>query len=607
LTGFIFLKLVSIKINSFFTKTFSNILIGMNFGVIGFAIFRTHGVTILLLQLILLIFSYIEAKKTNQVSEKKIFYTQNLIFIAIISFFVFYIQFSLLYKDSNFVHLPSFDEVSYMEISYRISTTGNEAYSQLGFFDILNKGVSPYHYFELWLFSFIYYFSGTGMIASSSIIALPLLYFIMFLGFLSLAEQYIKEKYFLFFIGLYLFFLFGNYSSLLSKMKIFENILYLGFNFLVSPKIIVANIYIIVGVLFFQKKYNKLAILSFLMTAVVSITMAPAIIGGIGFFLLIKKDEPYFRKSVVYLLFTVLFFVGFYGIYSIEEDNGLFKYIFLSVPSYFVRIKTFLIYIVYFIITSSPWLLGLFLLHRKAFLIWANDFLILFGFTIFSAFVAWFLFFPFIDSNQFYIIPFTTMLQLFLCLASLFILQNIKKTWYKIIIPIMVLQILNSGINVFLAKTDFTSKANLYSREYLQEVDILTQSIPINSLGGYIVDEKDLGFTATAFPSNTNLGDYLIKTNPSFQPINLSFDVFLKNKNAAIQNYSKSTFFYRYVNNHPELSQLTLAAQQKYFIQNLNLKYLILSRNVIIDNELLDLVKKQVKDSVTGEQFFILK
>ncbi|MEM8890605.1 MAG: hypothetical protein AAGD28_21690, partial [Bacteroidota bacterium] len=319
------------------------------------AIIQTKGWTVQWLFLPLIaIYLYYDRGKTTE-AEKQ---SASLLHLLLLGSFCFlWCFFSLINFGEVGFYLPeglSTQENDFFIYAQRAKSLGQ--YGQENYFALLNgldenyRGLTPYHYLELWLSSFFSWLLGVNHVFSLGIMVKASFYFISGLGFLALLEKWgYKSRWeaitlalaFFFFSGLYLKISFlslpeFNLSSLTyrTKMMVYYPF-YLGFilNYLDQEK---------------EKAFLMLAML--MIATVVSI---PAILGATILLSLWgeqRKDRS-FRTSLSIILLSAAAVLAFYAwspspqlsaSMGVEKQELLvylsFSHLFKSLGAFFLHI-----------------------------------------------------------------------------------------------------------------------------------------------------------------------------------------------------------------------------------------------------------------------------
>ena len=161
-TGWVLLNLFRIKFerNLFFTQKFAELILGTIVLTSFWAIIHTKGLTIHVLNLIILyiIYKNIELKNENStLKNDSNFINKNYIFLILGVSAIFTINYINSSEIGNFrIKSPYYDMVYYASVSDFLSITGIENDNHgFNFLAIENTKIQPYHYSELWLCNLI--------------------------------------------------------------------------------------------------------------------------------------------------------------------------------------------------------------------------------------------------------------------------------------------------------------------------------------------------------------------------------------------------------------------------------------------------------------------
>jgi len=367
----------------FFENLLKNLVFGLIAIVLVVSIFKTHGVTINI-GIILLGLSIFKIKKIKIVWPTiKMEVLRNLIrqiLIAIICISPFYLQefYYFTNESATCFKIPFFDYVYYADISSSLMRFGNENKEMLKnfMFPKMLEGVSPYHYFELWLTGF---FSTLYNISSLKIILLvtyPILKGTFLIAIFSVFEQFgiLKFKHYL--LSFLLLSVSGFYFWFTKFYEITKyNVGYTQNGVLAwGRKYLMLYIIALLSANYFIKGQIKIALLTVLFIAIFSIGCAPGIIFTVGVFIAyiaIKNKD--LELAFMFLLFFA-FFVSFYYFMTIPQTTeylnnvGLFKQILKTPLQFFLYKKLFFSFIYPFMripIFYSPFIILALVLYRK--------------------------------------------------------------------------------------------------------------------------------------------------------------------------------------------------------------------------------------------------
>jgi hypothetical protein len=486
ITSFITLK------GDFFFQIFINYIIGISAIVFIYAIIKSHGCTVMLLQIPIIVFLlyYYKSYFSYKIIIVKKLYIQEF-FWSLAPFILIFLYQSWYYFDfiNSKISVVWSDYYSYSSVSEILRNVGIEDpdYSIFSNTNVQTIALTPYHYPEHWLTAFFSTLFHISAIQSYYFILYPLLLSIFCLGLCSLFKNKITSKLLIIIISFLLLFIAGvhipfiqnNYQSLN-----FSNSNIAGF---LSFKMAWISIFLLLA--FIVWKFNR-TISYVLLTAIpiYSSTFVPSMWGGLLllFMLLILKDFNNSIKTHLYCLIGILLILFsyflFYHIFSKITLNSFITTIisknpFLIVLHSGVTIQNIKITIGNLISLKAPYPLSNFL-----FILYLFPIIILLCFNIIKNnkylwmicslfFVGGYftstLFYGMLDSNQFstnlIIIPI-----ILLVIEIINVLDNFNL--YRIQVYILIPLLLYA---LFVGK--FTSKNNLQLQLY-EDTDLLRKS-----------------------------------------------------------------------------------------------------------------------------------
>lgn len=181
-------------------------------------------------------------------------------------------------------------------------------------YPVLFSGLSPYHYFEIWLGSILHYFSGLSGTKTLLYCVYPFLIFVLYVAFLGLIEKVKGRVLFVDgLLGLGLFFIgplsFPIYETLFNDGNFFDSIVFVTTGFVKQslPYSYFGQkhlfVYLLIILLFdcvLSKKYDCLIAFT-LFAMCVSFGIVPGVFTGLGLYLLFFKKE----RKIKYLMLFV--------------------------------------------------------------------------------------------------------------------------------------------------------------------------------------------------------------------------------------------------------------------------------------------------------------
>lgn len=342
--------------NSRFTNVFFNLFTGLTTLVFLISVISTKGVTINLLipiiaiSIIRLTKIKISKPKFNFISLKKLFVELFYFSAILLPFFIQEFYYFIDYSDFHFV-VPHLDFNFYANISGSLTEYGveNKDRALNYLFPTLYKGVTPYHYFELWLNGFFSRLFHLSPLKTFMLITYPILKTGVFFGVLTVInlKYEITFKYlvfaflFLFISGVY--FQFYNEFELTKYFIGYTQSGCLSWGRKYLPLYMVSLLFLFY---FFKNEYST-AFTILLLIALFSIGSAPGIItiSCLCLAYLSFKNKNYF--SLLTLAVFSFFFFLFYKIFTIDvtteyvNNLALYKKILLD-PTNILLLKRFL-------------------------------------------------------------------------------------------------------------------------------------------------------------------------------------------------------------------------------------------------------------------------
>jgi hypothetical protein len=165
-------------------NVFRSLLAGLLILTIGFAIWRTAGISVLMLS-ILPLFSLAWYNRRSIPKRFSLPPPAASLIIAIAAF-LFSVKCYLLFPWQQLIP----DHAFYSRISYFISKTGIEnEFHHLNLLNPVYHGISPYHYFELWLNGLLSFIRGNTSLVNYLTITMISLDIIVLFALLAIAER----------------------------------------------------------------------------------------------------------------------------------------------------------------------------------------------------------------------------------------------------------------------------------------------------------------------------------------------------------------------------------------------------------------------------------
>jgi hypothetical protein len=624
-TGWVLLNLFRIKFerNLFFTQKFAELILGTIVLTSFWAIIHTKGLTIHVLNLIILyiIYKNIELKNNNSTLKNDLnFINKNYIFLILGVSAIFTINYINSSEISNFrIKSPYYDMVYYASVSDFLSITGiendNHGYN---FLDNENTKIQPYHYSELWLCNLItFIFKNLSIINIQFVV--PSIYIFNFLLGIFAFFEFNKQKINLYILLISVVFI-GTGGIYLNWYKNFDSLNFIYIADILSKPWKIGLLYTIVQgsiILLLYTQYRS-AILVLLLGIIVNVGFTFAAFGGLVLclILLFLNKKITLKKVIELISLTLLTIITIYITYSILgrknhttlsnplTNNKKFEHVFLMVKvfkSSFINTILLVIPIVFTFLIVFKNKLNVYFERYKTILIltlgaWIGGMLI------------WAFLYKSTDSCQFFIFTFPA----FCC--CLIILLNIE-----IILKFNSFNLINKCLSaiylVFITSYiiyNYTQTTTIHQNnivkindeQYISQVSKEIKSSNSNyTLIGFIPDSN---FVNSIHPyyrqSFMNMvgKEYIgyIKNNISLMDLG---NFCINNKSDIYNNYLRNSILNKY--NIETKGKKTIA----HFIIEKNIRFIFLSKNIDIPKELNSIIDRKYTDSVTGERFLILK
>ena len=303
----------------------------------------------------------------------KITYTA-LIVYAVAAYFFFDFQ-------TNFYKTQHPDFHWYAKFSQGMWVSGNE--NTFGdsnmFFPEFVKGISPYHYFELWINGFLANTWNVSYIKTLLLLTYPLIQIACFLGIFELINFFSKGQTaiwkatfiaFGFLIISPLYFSFYEQHEILQSGKAICQISPLGF----SRKYIPIYMFGILALLLYFRGYSKESIILFVCLPIISIGILPGIlIGSFVYFLYQFILERKWQKLIIGFLCTLpsLIILMIYKVFTVKitghylNENSIFNEIVNHKFNFKLYFFTFIFPLFRVFLFCSPFFLFLAWQHYK--------------------------------------------------------------------------------------------------------------------------------------------------------------------------------------------------------------------------------------------------
>jgi hypothetical protein len=624
-------------IPDFFTRLFFCMLAGSVIIVFIISIIMTKGETISIAFIPLFIALILEYKKNKfRIGFQKELLIERqpaLKWILILSgsLFIFGYFFVLFYRGGQFPFvMPKRDTVYYGSLSYYIFHTGQE-----NVFKILNdysseyRGVSPYHYFELWFNAFWAEIFNINFSQCLSFLVYPFFVFCYFLSICSLVKILVKKSFKLYFIFPFIFLFVGGIDfSVYGKLSFLSGIKTEGYtDYIIDfTSLKAATIYCFFSaftILFYLKAY-RIAFIVLLFLPVCSIALLPSVIGGILIYYVLtlflsnlnaRREISIPILSVILLLIIFLFYsvfknpeagkttINFYN--SLSNSNSLFNW---------NGIKNMIAILFAYSLISILLYLPYFFTNAKA-MIYEEKIEKLFLLLLFisvSGIIAAAFNFSEINSPQLFSLSTNCFANVFIVLLTIWQLENGRSLLIKILACSLL--ILSLAFSVLQQRRFYKELAVGPDRAYLNKIQDaisqynLRQGISIRAPREYAAAARE--FSVNTYVNGMYIAFYF---NDALIPISISdysANVNSENKyiRATEQQLIESGIFYRFVQQQKNAGDFnTIDESQAEFIEKYNIDYGIISNGALLPELLSKNVCDSFSDPVTGDKFIVFK
>lgn len=549
---------------------------------------------------------------------------KEIIKLNILTIPILIIQYLLFSQIGKWTLLP-IDVNNYSEIIYHMKAGFESKYGALNSLYPSNVPQrTPYHYPELWLtLSFHTIFSHLKIGYTLIFITYPILVSIYLVGIVSLFNKFrwhiqVILGIFFLFIGILdirsLRELFQAGHLLTSNTVIFENI---GFFFNILPFSYHGQKHLtfyIIALLFFillKKSTPKIAYLILAFTPLINIGLLPGILGGLTIIILINylKNKRLFSglKSIFPLVLVILFVLIYYktnGGYDIEKQTSI------NTMTSRLNLKGELIKIVLKLCYTTIWLAIIYgaymiLIIKNKTIILENKKIIYFTIACLITGICTRPVIEGFNSAQFltYLLPLVNLSIIILLIETI----ESKSKW--VVLGVITFTVLIASVNWNKTYFNCTTRREININK-LQEKTFSRQVITLLSTYkepkiAYLLNDQDV--------KNIQPGYWY-----GYYPCEfvLTYDYFnLYSLNYPYYKYPKNSLSSRYTNwNHQIylLKNRKLNATQfdnhlKNFIENYQIKIIILKSNSTLPKKLTEKIKRRIIDSISGDQLIILK
>jgi len=490
-----------------------------------------------------------------------------------------------------------------------------------------------YHYFELWLNAFVSKLFHSPSIFSLLLITFPALNCVVYIGLVAIWETYYKVSFLSLSIIFFLFFTDGVYLPFYDNLPLgpdYRSTLQTSLFTVWGKKFSSEYMFVVLFILLYLKDRKIAAFIALSSLIIISVGMTPGVFMGVFAFLLLNRFHRTFSAKDTWkiLLFYTIIPLFFYLIYFVlgtsskftdyVSDNNFMKtilsdysnishYKYLYGMMMYRFIRSFFIYLPYIIF--SVVIYKTLIKHNKDLTI----LIILVLLCNFAALLSYGFAIGLTNSGQLFSNTFslsTSLLNIIIMFGLIKLIQlkySIKKLLFSV--SFIIIFILN-GVNIYnnnkLLRIFF---AESYSTNYTDNVISETANQPF-ILYAILLSNKNIkdmlsggGFNK---PGNT------IKLNYGYKgELCLNLDIFFDSTesiNSVGKSFNKNSEFYLFTNNQKQLGLFkTYEQSQLDFIDKYHIKYLFADKDAYISELIKKRVHKEIVDSISGEQFYILK
>ncbi len=622
LLGGVVIYFLKISVETSFLKVFTFILCGIIVTVFFYSIVVAHFKTVnlgLTIPFVFLLSFLFKDSKLRKTFANTLHLNYNIISLtATVLFLICGYSFYFIYDFHHHILIaPERDKVFYARVADYLNNKGIES-NYLNYFEANQP--TPFHYFEIWITSFIQLLSVLNTLMIQQLVVNSILSLTLFFGVVSFVNCIKRVTIFDIIICLFIPFFIGIKFSFFPH-QLFHHID--GFFFL-NPMIrqkyfIIDILFIAVSILFFRKK-NDYALMILLMGCVANFSLIasiPITVILLCFVIKIENKLQIIVASILTLIF-ISFFYYFNKNSSTMFNNPSLWFLINDTFSSIINMKialnniaksvteTFFIYLPFLIII-------VFYIHYNKIIDEAIKHvtitvLILFFVSVFE----WSVMNKKLDSIQIFdniSVPITGIF--FFMIALLFIS---KASGYRLCAAYFFISIW--GMICFInttIKLNNTKKYELsgYSPEYLREVNGTLNLL--NSNGGALTKiDGQYTFVSSLFMAYS-YKNYLatMKNKINITLLENTMDIRLPDDSIyreQIMERQKMELFNVFIHRKKKNAKFVSEGQCRVdFIKENNLEFIIAERDAEVDSSIQLLTEKTIIDKVSGERFMILK
>lgn len=610
--------------------SFFEIILGFIITICTYAIFKTGGITILWMLIILLIAQYRYFKISPYLLFIKKIKKTDIITILILfcfaSFFLIIQFFRHDFFNPNIVKLGWGDYGYYSDLAESLNLNGiekiNNWYNNFNS-ELINyeSNPSPYHYFEIWTHAFFLNFTINKGVFVFIYLFTPFICALVSFAFFVLGRSILinqtRFNIFLLFTCSILMPLFVGKLPFL-KGGYVANVIYYPRNFLFY--ILLVLFFILIKNRFSNIALYFIAILScvnFLYLPTVSIIL---VILGVFYYLNFKTynyKKLALHSALLGVFISLFAFVFYFVIFKQDAGGGLNITAFYDIKSYikngiryFFRLQLFRIWLFYLpVFLTCIFLISKFKIYDYKKILskqYILEIIIVFtGLEIISLFFASFI--PHLESGTFNSIVLNPLLAICTFIALVIVLNNIGSIQYKLLLCLIVLQIFYSVPFVVLNLGNGPYEGNVVSKVFLQDV----KKLKIKNKYG-VFYQKMSNIYNSPFAAKNNLSWFTaifdVKDNGFFQ-VNLNSILkeekipFIETKD-IIMNSPMYKFGNIKLKDNPSLDRDAL---DLLFIDTYKMEYVIFNPGVSIPAYLKPRIINIIEDSISKTKVILLR
>ncbi|MCU0391366.1 MAG: hypothetical protein MUE81_09635 [Thermoflexibacter sp.] len=638
LLGHFILLLTKVKQNTLtiHSRVFSKLFLGILSSVLSYSLLQSLFLTfnIFFLPLIFLFYKEVRYQQftTNKFSsflpdKQELRIVLVSITFATIAFLVKVLELTDIQSGYLYHYELTYDKIFYSNLVDVLEDLGQEnVEAGLNYMGKQYHGVHAYHYFELWLSALIVKFSGLLSLYTFSLISAVLLLSALFLGYLSIFENFKKNiKWYHYFIAGFLCFsttIFFDFYQSIELIRYISRRYDMGLiDALSMPKLAISELFLICVFLFFVNGKYHLGVITAFAMPIVNIGLTPCILSGFFIFFALNWRFKLIETNNLKILFSLVLFAIAYFLFafflkptaprqipeiSILSNIGLSTFFTKALVRIVAEWARFIILYLPFILLTF-WLI---FKNRHLKIIFFIFLSVLFCGIAFSG-LTYFI----IDSYQFAQNFAVIYFKVFFVVLPLALWQT-KKENTRLKYAFSVLYFLLFVVSIYsFGKRIVYEKKLIYSGVYTEKVSHILKKISKTQhpLTGIILLDKNEMPTVFTFGvlSEPTLGGYIAHTvNHSFL-INTSWykilDVYPdKRLNIFIGNSPFQQFILKQTEAHIQKTPKELLVD---FIKEKRISFAVASKNVNIQQEIQDnnLIQEIIRDEKTGEAFILLK